>query len=447
MNSKFFFTVILLLVFRDSVYSQNCGQNISGTKTLYHPQQKKITPAPAGFEPVFVNHVGRHGARHLTKNVDASFTWKMLIRADSLQALTAKGQVLKQMVIKLQKVEQPNLKFISAIGKTEQQELGARMVNNYKTVFQHSGNIKITTTKEVRTEQSAKAFLEGAALHDKSAKISFENNNTNELRFYDVAPAYLAFEENGDWQKQMLLLSSKNHIEVFNRSLAGKFFTDQFLKNLKQKEVDQLIDDIFGFASIIPSVKTEIKSAGFSNTELDFYSLFTCEELKTLNLMDTAADYLLKGPGTDNNGIQVKIAAPLLVDFIRSTDDFIKHKDTVADLRFAHAETIGPFAAILGIEGAATLSKSIFNFQQVYKAEQVIPLSANIDWILYGKNSSNNYQIKFLLNEKEVHIQGLKTATFPYYNWKDVRAFYLQKLKLLHINLEDDMHNYLLNLK
>ncbi|MVN22268.1 histidine-type phosphatase [Mucilaginibacter arboris] len=447
MMMKYMPISFLFLVLQFSVYAQNCGHNISGTKTLYQPQQKKLTPAPVGFEPVFVNHVGRHGARHLTKAVDASFTWKMLIRADSLNALTAKGKLLKQMAMKLQKVEQPNLKFISSEGEKEQQQLGARMVDNYKAVFQHSGNIKITTTKEVRTEQSAKAFLEGAKIDSKSPKISFENNNTDELRFYDVAPAYSAFEENGDWQKQILLLEEKNHIEQFNKNLAKKFFTKKFLTGIKTSEVNKFIDDIFGFASIVPSIETEIKAAGFVTADLDFYALFTCKELETLNLMDTASDYLMKGPGTDNMGIQVIIAAPLLVDFLNTTQNYIDKRSISANLRFGHAETIGPFAALLGMKGASTSSKSILNFQQVYQADKVIPLSSNIDWILYGKNSSEDYLIKFLLNEKEVHIQSLQTTTFPYYNWKDVRNFYLQKLKSLKVGLNDDMHQYLLNLK
>ncbi len=447
MKLKFLTFVVFSLLFQIQVYSQDCKEIISGTKTLYKPQQKKLTPTPAGFEPVFINYVGRHGARHLTKPVNASLTYQMLMHADSAQALTPKGKILKQMVLKLQKVEQPYLKFISDRGKTEQQEIGARMLSNYKPVFQHPGNIKITTTKEVRTEQSAKAFLEGAGISSKTDSLKFENNNTDELRFYDVAPAYLAFKEDGNWQKQMLLLAQQNHIESFNQSLVSHFFKEGFLKKINQEQIDELVDDIFGFAAIVPSVETEIKTAGFTIADLDIYTLFTCEELAKLSLMDTASDYLLKGPGTDNLGIQVRIAVPLLVDFINTTQNYIDKRSMVANLRFAHAETIGPFAALLGLEGASASSKSILNFKQVYKAEEVIPLSANIDWILYRKNSTQDYVVKFLLNEKEVHVTGLKTNIFPYYNWKDVHEYYLQKLNLVHASLTEDMHQYLLKSK
>lgn len=434
-------TLLFCLVWFNA-FSQHCSDNVSGTKTLYHPQQQKLTVAPAGFQPVFINYVGRHGARHLTKAVNTSFTYKILLQADSAQGLTAKGKLLKAMVLKLQQVEQPNLKSISAIGKQEQAGIGWRMKENNASVFLKKGNIKITTTKEVRTEESAAAFLKGA---DLKTNLVYEKDNANELRFYDVSPAYLAYEKDGSWQKEMLLLSTKNKYETFQKNLAAQFFQPNFFSNLKSTQIEKFDDDVFGFAAIVPSVATEIETAGFTAADLDFYSFFTCDELNMLDLMDTATDDLLKGPGTDVSGIQIKVAVPLLVDFIKTTDNFISKKDTIAQFRFAHAETIGPFAALLGLEGTAASSKSILDFQEVYQASAVIPLSANVQWILYGKNSMNDYQIKFLLNEKEVHVIGLNTNNFPYYSWSSVRNFYLQKLKTIQVNLDDNMHGYLLN--
>jgi len=47
---------------------------------------------------------------------------------------------------------------------------------------------------------------------------------------------------------------------------------------------------------------------------------------------------------------------------------------------------------------------------------------------LYKKQGSENYLVKFLLNEKEVAIKGLTTKIFPYYNWNEVRSFYIKKI-------------------
>ncbi len=87
---------------------------------------------------------------------------------------------------------------------------------------------------------------------------------------------------------------------------------------------------------------------------------------------------------------------------------------------------------------------SIYHFDVYWEAGEIIPLSANIQWILYS--NGKDYLIRILLNEKEVTLP-IATAHFPYYNWNDVKKYYLQKLNALQISLADDTHRYLLQLK
>jgi hypothetical protein len=181
--------------------------------------------------------------------------------------------------------------------------------------------------------------------------------------------------------------------------------------------------------------------------DVDFKSFFTCDQLTALSISDSADEYLKKGPGADNNGIQVRVAVPLLVDFIKSADDFIRSGKYNAELRFAHAETIAPFAALLQIAGADKSGTNLSQISKVWQASKVIPLSSNIQWIFYKKNGSEEYLVKILLNEKESSITGLVPVRKSYYKWKDMRAFYMKKLASFHIMLTDDMNAYLADLK
>ena len=156
---------------------------------------------------------------------------------------------------------------------------------------------------------------------------------------------------------------------------------------------------------------------------------------------------LKKGPGTDNNGIQVRVAVPLLVDFINTSDDFIKNKKVNAQLRFAHAETIAPFAALLQISGADKAAKQSSALVKNWQASKVIPLSANIQWVFYKRKDSADYLVKILLNEKEERITGLRSKSLLFYKWSDLRAFYISKLTRCGVKLSDDMNAYLSDLK
>lgn len=426
--------------------AQQCSDNFLGTKTLYKNTAQKYTPAPAGYSPVFINHVGRHGARHLTKDVKTTFAYALLLQADSANALTNYGKHLKQMVIALQKIEKNNAKSISAEGKNELEGLGKRMYLNYKSVFKSKVNLSVAVTKEIRTKQSADAFLQGlnSKLRD-SATVKFYNDDTG-LRFYDLSPAYKSFEAGVDVGAMTLALEKADHQPEINKSVINKFFTADFLTKLDEEQQAKFVADLFGFTTIVYSLSAEIIQNGYQPSDLDFKSFFTCDELQKLGEMDSADENLKKGAGTDNNGIQVRVAVPLLVDFINTTDDFIKNNNYTACLRFAHAETIAPFAALLQIASADKAAKNLSELNTNWQASKVIPLSANIQWVFYKRKGTPGYLVKILLNEKEAHIDGLNTSSFPYYKWSDLRALYINKLNTLHINLTDDMNTYLSNL-
>ncbi|WDF79729.1 histidine-type phosphatase [Mucilaginibacter sp. KACC 22773] len=443
---KAFLYLLLISVSAFNAHAQDCGTAFLGTKTLYKVPLAKYTPAPKGYRPVFINHVGRHGARHLTKDVNTTAIYVILLKADSAGMLTEKGRLLKQMVLNLQKVEKGNTKSISAEGRTELQQIGDRMYRNYSNIFAGHPKLKVTITKEVRTKQSADAFLSGlkAGLKD-SAQITEANDDLN-LRFYDESPAYTAYKDGDDWEKYKAIIAKAEHIEEINKNIIAKFFTPDFVKVQDKKWADKIVSDIWGFATIVYSLKEEINQKGIDPKDLDFTHFFSCDELKALGRADAAEDFLVKGPGIKPNGIQVSIAAPLLANFITTSDDFIKTGAISANLRFAHAETISPFAALLVIKGADKVSPNINQFDANWRASNVAPLSSNIQWIFYKKRGSASYLVKILLNEKEAHISGLKTG-FPYYKWADIRQLYMTKLAMLNYKPGDDAAAFLKELK
>lgn len=432
-----------------------------GTKTLYHPLQTDYTAQPNGYEAVYINYVGRHGARHISGMDEISNLFSLLKTAEKENALTEKGKTLMKMDSLLIIIETGNDGLISEIGRHEQESIGERLGKNYPEVF-NVGNIKISTTKKERTKQSARAFIQGLKPNENILVDSIIIDQTR-LAFYDIAPSYIKYEEDGSWQALWEKISSSQKVAKLKQELPKQFFTPDFISKMNSGQIrlsseqvtiiynsGSFIEGFYGGCSIIPSIQTEIENAGFQTKEIDFASLVSEEELKVLDYVNTAEDFLLKGPATDQNGIQVKIAAPLLLDFLNSTKEYISLGKTIADLRFAHAETISPFVVLMGITGACepVSTEMILDFNKAWKCENIIPLSANIQWILFENKSEGDFLIKFLLNEKEATINGLKDCGMPYYyKWNDVNEFYTKKLEKLGVHPGNDMQEYLLNVK
>ncbi|MGG9961826.1 histidine-type phosphatase [Ferruginibacter sp. SUN106] len=426
---------------------QNCKEPFLGSKTLYQSQQQKYSAPPKGYAPVFINHVGRHGARHLTKDVNSSFIYQLLFQADSANGLSAAGKLLKEKIVRLEKAEKKNFKSISFRGKTEQQGLADRMYANYSNVFNNTKPVlHISYTKEIRTLQTSDAFVTALKTRINEPEIAKQLNDTT-LRFYDMSPAYDAYKENGNWLQYLQQLKAAEKYNQLATKITAQFFTPSYFKNIAAKDQDKFTADLYGFITIFYSVQKEIEDAGYTIADVDMQSFLTCTQLFTLGKIDNAEDFFVKGPGADVNGIQVKIALPLLADFIITTDEYVKTKTVNAQLRFSHAETISPYATLLGLTTAATATRSVSSINRIWNADKVIPLSSNIQWILYKKQGSENYLVKFLLNEKEVAVKGLLTKTFPYYNWNDVRSFYIKKMENFNAGINTEFVKYLNEIK
>ncbi|WP_343688267.1 histidine-type phosphatase [Chitinophaga sp.] len=410
------------------------GQNYTGTKTPYPFKQADYTPVPKGYSAVYVNYTGRHGARFMTK---AGSDVKLLALLNK-SSLTPLGDSIKVMTAQFLEIEKDNYENISLLGDAEQHDIGARLRNREATAFIGRG-VTIEVTHKKRTRQSADGFLKAFA--DYKGKKEFklvQDTNENVLRFYDLSPAYNAYKDGKVITIRIDSLLQDPRTKEIASHVSKRIFTGP----LAEKEQAAVTEWLYDLYSIQFSLVMEMQKA---NVQFDFGKAFTKPELQWLDKVNSAADFLEKGPGIDTLGIQARIAAPLLLDLVTSTDNLVKGKvKKDALLRFSHAEAISPLATLMGIPGASVPAASIFDFDKHWHAEDIIPLSANIQWIIYS--NGKQFLIKVLLNEREVALP-VKTNTYPYYKWEDVKNYYLSRLKKIGVKPGDDMHKYLLNVQ
>ncbi|SFW64215.1 histidine-type phosphatase [Chitinophaga sancti] len=410
------------------------GQSYTGTKTPYPFKQGEYTPLPKGYTAAYVNYTGRHGARFMTK---AGSDVKLLALFNKSQ-LTPLGDSVKVMTEAFLQIEKDNYENISLLGDAEQHAIGERLRKREATAFKGRG-VTIEVTHKKRTRQSADGFLKAFA--DYKGKQEFmmvQDTNENVLRFYDLSPAYEAYKDG----KVIAARVDSLQQDPRSKEIASRISKRLFTETLAEKDQAAVAAWLYDLYSIQFSLVIEMQQA---KVYFDFGKAFTKEDLQWLDKINSAADFLEKGAGLDPLGIQSRIAAPLLLDLVTTTDALTRgrlRKDAV--LRFSHAEAISPLATLMGIPEASVPSASIYDFDKHWKAANIIPLSANIQWIIYG--NGKKYLVKVLLNEREVALP-VKTTNYPYYKWEDVKSYYLTKLKKIGVKPGDDMHKFLLNIK
>ena len=139
-------------------------------------------------------------------------------------------------------------------------------------------------------------------------------------------------------------------------------------------------------------------------------------------------DFYEKGPSYAGQDETYRIAQPLLDDFFNSIDERVAGGTTAATFRFAHAETIMPFAALIGAPGSTQQAPAVENPQSVadvynyqnneWRGESVTPMAANIQWDVATRDgidpeTGKAYTplIRMLYNEEEVAFGGTNTLT------------------------------------
>ena len=131
-----------------------------------------------------------------------------------------------------------------------------------------------------------------------------------------------------------------------------------------------------------------------------------------------AEDFYEKGPSYAGQDETYRIAQPLLDDFFNSIDERVAGGTTAATFRFAHAETIMPFAALIKAPGSEEQipQDKIYDpldllGDQGYKSnwygESVTPMAANIQWDVATKDDPETGKaytplVRMLYNETEV---------------------------------------------
>src|SRR6186713_135084 len=103
----------LFMILAMAMSTRGEGQPNLGTKTPYTAGSAIHHPAPAGYEPVFVNYVGRHGARFLTKAGADVKVMEVLQAAEKKHSLHPLGQKVLSMALALREAGKGNYENIT----------------------------------------------------------------------------------------------------------------------------------------------------------------------------------------------------------------------------------------------------------------------------------------------------------------------------------------------
>ncbi len=364
----------------------------------------KETPAPKGYKPVYISHYGRHGSR---SNWGAQGYLRVISALEQAQAqglLTPDGEIFLREAREIYTQHNGMDGRLTQRGVNEHRTLAERMYNRYPAVFKkYSKKIRSISSTVPRCIISMVGFTDRLTELQKDLDIRWDTGETYMLYINNSAP------DTVNKGSRVLLSSISRDYTPDSVTFFKNIFTDPD----KAKAIT-------GSASRFQSSALSIACMGESfDVDNDMYRFFPFDAVYRTYENSAMSLYLQHCNSVELGKEAVSIAKPLVEDIVNKADEALKTGEYCVDLRFGHDFPILTLFGYLGLEGAGdrlTMEEARYK----WFATDFVPFAANLQMIFY-KNKSGNVLVKFLVNEKETLLRGLKPETGPYYKWETVK--------------------------
>ncbi|MCQ2183978.1 MAG: phosphodiester glycosidase family protein [Bacteroidales bacterium] len=375
----------------------------------YEFTDNTYTPAPAGYELVYLSHYGRHGARTSMKvTQDYEDVISTLKKASRERNLTAQGDSLLNESIWVNEYYLGRNGALTRRGEAEQHELARRIYAQYKPVFaKGSKYVRVQTSTVPRSIVSGECFVQTLTSLQRDLHFTF-----------DTAEKFFAFINNDCSEPNraavMVLRDSINALNIND----GTWFMKYAFKN-PEKAADSIGDaDAFQFK--VWKLAREGRASGldvnmFRHLPEEVIAKWTADEIRNI--------YLRNGNSVEFGEERMKLAQPLISVMLSQACDALATGTVAADLKFGHDYPLVATAGYFGIEGVGD-RLSINDLPEKWSDPMYIPFSSNMQMAFY-RNKEGNVLVKFVYNGKECTLRDLKAVSGPYYSWNDILEKFL----------------------
>ena len=381
-----------------------------GVYYAYPVTESRNTPPPAGYKPFYISHYGRHGSRYLISTKDYTWLRDLFHQADEANALTPLGRDVMTRIDSVLIEADGRGGDLSPLGVRQHRGIAERMYNSYPEVFEDSIEISARSTLVVRCVLSMDAFCERLKELNPTLQITRESSQ----RYMP----YLCYgsAESDEMRKALKEEQRKFKEDKTNpERLINSLFNDKEYIRKSINPVD-LMWGMYYLASGMQDIETPIS----------FYDLFTADELFDLWQVFNFDFYAGSSNYEGNQGLMIANAGNLLHNIIESADAALASDKPSVTLRFGHDGNLIPLAGILEFPSAIGKTGDPEKIYEVFADYKVSPMAGNVQLIFFkhNENPESPVLVKLMLNEEEQHIP-VKTNSWPYYDWAEVKNYYL----------------------
>lgn len=375
-----------------------------------------LTAAPAGYEPFFINHYGRHGSRWLINEKKYTYPLQMLEKGERNGKLTRRGHEVLDVLRQVHQASKGRLGELSDIGHEQHQQIARRMFNNFPQVFKDGAPVRARSTVVIRCILSMQNEVDVLSSLNPRLKIT---TDASQAEMY-----YMNYSDSVVKPLRASMAEKRKHYlnKWLNpKGMMKKLFTDQ-------KFVRDSIDDGRKMMLYLMEVTGNMQSH-HQFEQVNLYDLFSDDDIYSVWRYNNASWYITSGETPLTQCRVDYMEANLLRNFIEDADRAITSAEPApgASLRFGHESVVLPLCCLMGLNGADYRTTDLETLDKYWQTYKIFPMAANIQFIYFRKAGSDDILMLPLLNEREATLP-VQTDVAPYYHWSDVRDYFIDKL-------------------
>lgn len=389
---------------------------------LYRPYPadriSDLTPAPKGYVPFYVSHLGRHGSRWNVGGFMYDEFLKILEEADREDELMPLGRRLLEDWRATSKEGIGREGDLSPMGFREHKGIAERLCKSYPEIFakhkDRKSRIVCRSTVVPRCILSMASFSNEIQRNFPWVEASLDaSNSIKYLKAYATLNAVLSQSKPASDSARMALMPE------------SKPFVDRLFR--KGGKVSSSIEDTEAF--MLRTYLAVANPAVENGTDYCSY-LFSEDELASLWRAANARRYYLEGPSARFGRAIMGGPVALVENILECADRAVEKGDVCGDFRFAHDVTIVALTKLLGVRFGQIETDDINAIGRSWQINRISTMAANIQLIFF-RNRKGDILVKLLHCEQEQRLAdeaGTPVDGF-YYRWSDFRNFLVRQIE------------------
>lgn len=382
-----------------------------GVYWMYPFEEHVVTRVPRGYEPVYLSHYGRHGARYLQSEEEYERSLGVLRAAHEAGMLTEEGERLwKEAGEYFEETCLYRYGNLTPLGWEQHYRIALGIYKDNRRLFRKRPSVYASATQVPRCIVSMTAFCLGLASQDGRLDIYAEASSANlnglnprakeNPRHHGNPPV-----EEGKYKKRDIWGGGlKEFIDkrIDHRAICARIFRDPSFTN-----------GFRGTRAFVTDLYDLVFNMQCTGTSRSLLWVFRPEEIYPLWEINNYIYYV------SNAAPCTRRDAPVLEAIIADADAALAQDAPSVRLRFGHDTVVLALLSMMGANGygivpssADDISKTWFNY--------AAPMAATM-YLLFCKNKKGDVIFKLVVNDVEATLP-LTPVSGPWYSWEEFKA-------------------------